>query len=624
MRLYSGMSQQFIQDTSLNQIAGKLQNAFFDYFQYNPSPAEVVSWKNSLRALSLVFTQVGLDDHGVILEYQLPLTSQRIDCIVCGKDHNKNDNAVLIELKQWEKCERCFQENEVLTFIGGRQREILHPSIQVGHYKMYLEDTNTAFYATDHPVNLNACSYLHNYYYDPNDAIFDTKFENNLMTFPLFTADDVEKLGEYIIKHTDLGDGASVLKRIEESPFRPCKKLMDHVAQMIRNRKEYILLDEQQVVYDTVMSYAKHGFHDKQKTVIIVKGGPGTGKSVIAINLMAELLEQQFNTQYATGSKAFTSTLRNKIGPRGSVQFKYFNSYGDAEANSVDVLICDEAHRLRETSDNRFIPKSRRTNVPQIYELINASKCSVFFIDDNQIIRPNEIGSVEYIYIEAVKNKCKVLEYELEAQFRCAGSEAFINWINTTLNVKKTANALWDIRDEFDFRIFEDPVQLEDAILEKASSGNSARLVAGFCWKWSDPDDGGNLKNDVIIGSFSRPWNAKPDAPKLASGIPKAQLWASDPNGINQVGCIYTVQGFEFDYIGVIFGKDLVYDLDQHCWIGQKEFSADPGLRTTKENFIDFVKNSYRVLLSRGMKGCYVYFQDKDTERFVKNRIEYH
>jgi uncharacterized protein len=624
MRLYSGLSRQFIQDTSLNQIAGKLQNAFFNYFQYSPSPAEVSSWKNSLRSLSLVFSQAGLDDHGVILEYQLPLTSQRIDCLVCGKDHDKQDNAVLIELKQWEKCESCPQENEVLTFIGGRQREILHPSVQVGHYKLYLEDTNTAFYDTDHPVNLSACSYLHNYYYNPDDAIFDAKFDGILSLYPTFTADDVEKLGDYIIARMDSGQGSDVLKRIEQSPYRPSKKLMDHVAQMIRNRNEYILLDEQQVVYDKVLSLAQYGFHDRQKAVVVVKGGPGTGKSVIAINLMAELLEKQFNSQYATGSRAFTGTLRNKIGPRGSAQFKYFNSYSDADANSIDVLICDEAHRLRETSDNRFTPKNQRTDIPQVHELLNAAKCTVFFIDDNQIVRPNEIGSVDYIVAEATKGKCKIFEYELEAQFRCAGSDAFVNWINNTLSIKRTANVLWDTREEFDFRIFENPLELEASILEKSSLGNSARLAAGFCWKWSEPDSDGNLFNDVNIGSFSRPWNAKPEASRLAPGIPKDQLWASDPNGINQIGCIYTAQGFEFDYIGVIFGKDLVYDLDGHRWKGQKEFSADSSLRTAKNDFVEFVKNRYRVLLSRGLKGCYVYFQDKDTERFVRSRIEYH
>jgi len=624
MRLYSGTSQQFIQDTSLNQIAGKLQNAFFHYFQYNPSPAEVSAWRNSLRAISLIFTQAGLNDHGVILEYQLPLTSLRLDCLVCGRDACRKDAAVIIELKQWDKCGECPEENEVLTFVGGRYREVLHPSVQVGRYKMYLEDTNTAFSDVDNPIILDACSYLHNYDYYPTDVVFASKFTESLKQYPIFTADDAGKLSDYLVERMELGHGTEVLQRIEQSKYRPCKKLMDHVAQMIKNRQEYILLDEQQMIYDKVLTTAKQGFHDKQKTVIIAKGGPGTGKSVIAIDLMADLLSKGYNAHYVTGSRAFTETLRKKIGPRGSVQFKYTSSYTDAEPNEIDVLICDEAHRIREITQNRFAPRKKGSGIPQIQELMNASKCSVFFIDDDQNILPKEIGSSDYIMDHALRNGCKVFDYQLEAQFRCAGSDAFVNWVNNTLGIRRTANVLWDTREAFDFQIYDNPVELEAAIKKKAAEGNTARMAAGFCWKWSDPDNQGNLLDDVVIGDFRRPWNAKPNAGRLAHGIPKAQLWATDPNGINQIGCIYTAQGFEFDYVGVIFGRDLVYDLDSHKWRGQIDHSADPVLNKSKDKFTGYAKNAYRVLLTRGMKGCYVYFQDKDTERFVKNRIEYH
>ena len=147
-------------------------------------------------------------------------------------------------------------------------------------------------------------------------------------------------------------------------------------------------------------------------------------------------------------------------------------------------------------------------------------------------------------------------------------------------------------------------------------------MTAGFCWSWSQPERDGALVEDVIIGDFKRPWNAKPDAKKLAKGIPKAPLWAYDPNGINQVGCVYTIQGFEFDYVGIIFGKDLVYNFGTQRWEGHPEHSEDPTVKRSKDRFTDLVKNTYRVLLSRGMKGCYVYFMDKDTENFFKSRIE--
>ena len=419
------------------------------------------------------------------------------------------------------------------------------------------------------------------------------------------------------------GKGLDVLKKVEESKYRPSKKLMDHVGNIIKGKSEYILLDEQLVVYDKVLSCAKKGFHDKQKAAIIVKGGPGTGKSVIAINLMADLLLDGYNAHYATGSRAFTTTLRKIIGIRGSAQFKYFNSYTQADQNAIDVLIADEAHRIRKTSNSRFTKKDKRSDLSQIKELSSVSKVSVFFIDDDQVVRPDEIGSVEYIKENAEKEGYKVSEYELEAQFRCNGSDAFVNWVNNTLNIKRTANVIWDQHEEFDFKIFESPQKLENAIRQKVKEGFTGRVTAGFCWDWSDPKEkDGTLIDDVIIGDYKRPWDAKPGARKLASGIPPASLWAYDPNGINQVGCIYTAQGFEFDYVGVIFGEDLVYDFDKQTWQGNKENSSDGVVKRSKEKFTDLVKNTYRVLLSRGMKGCYVYFMNKDTERFFKSRIE--
>ena len=621
MILYSGTSQQFIQDTIQNQIAEKLKQAFFYHLRYNPSPGEVNSWRNSLKAICMIFQYANLIDHGVILEYQLPLSSLRLDCLICGKDSSLIDNAIIIELKQWDKCKDADGENEVITWVGGSLKEVLHPSVQVGRYKSYLQDVHTAFYE-ENPISLFACTYLHNYNYYSSDIIFSKKFEKCLIDYPLFTADDVEKLKSYLSNKLQKGDGIDVLKRIEQSKYRPSRKLMDHVGNVIKGVPSYTLLDEQQVVYDKVFSFAKEGFHDKQKVTLIIKGGPGTGKSVIAINLMADLLLKGYNAHYATGSRAFTQTLRKIIGARGSVQFKYFNSYMDVEPNTLDVLICDEAHRLRTSSNNRFTPKKKKSDETQIDEIIRASKVSVFFIDDDQIVRPGEIGSVAYIKEAANKNKCKVFEYELDIQFRCSGSDAFVNWINNTLGIKRTANVLWDLKEEFDFKIFNSPEALEHAIREKAKNKTTARMTAGFCWPWSMPDKDGNLEDDVVIGGYKRPWNAKPEAKILAKDIPVSNLWANDPNGINQIGCIYTAQGFEFDYVGVIIGNDLTYDFETQSWKGIPENSADTVVKRSKDQFLQLTKNTYRVLLSRGMKGCYVYFLDKEAEKFFKTRLE--
>lgn len=622
MRLYAGSSGQFVKDTVQNQIAGKLKNAFFTHYRHNPSHAEVSSWNNSLRAMALVLQDGDLLHQGVMLEYQLPLTSQRLDFMVTGKGQTNTDNAVIVELKQWDKCGPADGENEVVTFVGGAQREVLHPSAQVGRYRMYLSDTHTAFHEGEHPVSLAACAYLHNYPYDSEDVLYDRKFEGVLSSDPIFTMDDAPDLMGFLQERLCAGQGMEVLNRVEESRYRPSRKLMEHVGQVINGKSRYVLLDEQVVAYDKVRVLAKKGLHDRRKTAIIIKGGPGTGKSVIAIKLMADLLLSGYNAHYATGSRAFTNTLRKIIGNRGAVQFKYFNSYSTAQPDEIDVLIADESHRIRKNSNNRFMAATERSNLAQIEELLRAAKVCVFLIDDVQVVRPDEIGSVEYIRRHAQAMNCNIFEYELEAQFRCSGSDAFVNWIDNTLGIRRTANVLWEGNESFDFKIFDSPQALEEAIREKSSEGYSARMTAGFCWAWSKPNPDGTLVEDVVIGEYRRPWNARPEAARLAKGIPKAFLWAHLPGGMAQIGCIYTAQGFEFDYVGVIFGKDLLYRFDRQDWVGDKTQSFDTVVKRSREKFADLVKNTYRVLLSRGMKGCYVHFMDKETEHFIRSRME--
>ncbi len=404
--------------------------------------------------------------------------------------------------------------------------------------------------------------------------------------------------------------------------FRASKKLLEHVKSMIEGKKTFVLLDEQKAVFNRVLKEAKSGARRKGKVVVLAKGGPGTGKSVIALNLVASLSGAGLNTQYATGSKAFTENLRDLLGRKAGIQLKYFNNYMNAGKDVVDVLVCDEAHRLWETGNTRWTRKTERSNRPLVEEVIEAAKVTVFFIDDLQVVRPNEVGSSELIRKAAQDLGATLHEFDLEAQFRVAGSEGYINWVDNTLRTRLAGDDSWDAED-FDFRIADSVQELEAMIRERHEAGSKARLTAGFCWPWSNPDSDGNLMPDVKIDDWAVPWNAKSGV-KLAPGIPRTSLWATDPNGLEQVGCIYTAQGFEFDYVGVIFGQDLRYDPDSDSWIGDKSKSYDRmGARSAKTegNFLDLVKNTYRVLLTRGMKGCYVYFQDEDTRNFFKSRI---
>ncbi|MBA2311662.1 MAG: DUF2075 domain-containing protein [Actinobacteria bacterium] len=621
MKLYAGTPEQFRADTQMHRIAEKLRAEYVAQIGHKPGPSEVASWQNSLQALALLINQAKLEDHGVILEYQLGNTSKRLDAMLTGRSSTSAENAVVVELKQWGTTAPSPAEGCVETFVGQRIRRVLHPSVQVGGYQQWLLDNHAVFYDTD-AVGLTAVSYLHNMQFDPAGELWSERHTESLSANPLFTGDQSDKLAAFLNQHLSAGDGIPVMSRVLESKYRPSRKLLEHTAAMIAAQSDFVLLDEQRVAFESVLAEARAGYHEAKKSVVVIQGGPGTGKSVIALHLVGELAKLGYNAQHATGSKAFTENIRRVVGRRaGNSQFRYFNQFGGMQPNDVDVLILDEAHRLRETSASRFTPRAKRSDLKQVDELIGAAKTSVFFIDDLQGVRPNEVGDTALILEAAERNGAEASVFELETQFRLAGSKAFLNWVDHTLGLDETATPIWEAgKETFDFQIVDSVEQLDAMTRSKADEGQSARLTAGFCWPWSDPEPDGTLVNDVKVGDWQMPWNAKPDAGRLAPGIPPSNFWASNPNGINQVGCVYTAQGFEFDYVGVIFGRDLRWDPASQTWIGDSGASHDSIVKRSGDRFTDLVKRTYRVLLTRGLRGCYVYFEDEPTRQQLAKR----
>jgi hypothetical protein len=621
VHLYRGSTTDFVDDVRDNRIAGKLEDGFRLHFGYSPPDGEVRAWQNSLRAMAMVVQGAALDDHGIAVEYRLPLTSKRLDCLITGEAHDGMAAAVIVELKQWERVDPSPIDDCVTTFLGKGPRDVLHPSAQVGGYTRYLLDAHTAF--TESEIDLRGCAYLHNLRPEDGQALFDERFAELVRRHPSFVVGAAEDLQELLANTVGRGRGGPILDRILDGRYRPAKALLRETARIIAGEPVFRLLDEQQVVMNEVLTKVRARTMSDRRSVIIVQGGPGTGKSAIAVNLLAELSKQGYVAQHATGSKAFTENLRKIVGKRSAAQFSYFNNFGRVPEQSIDVLICDEAHRIREKSETRFTPKADRTDRLQIDELIAAAKVAVFFIDDRQVVRPGEVGSTNLIRSVAIDRGAQVVERELEAQFRCGGSDAYLRWVNNTLGIERAEPALWDGGDGFDFEIVDDVADLDASVRTEIAAGRSARLVAGFCWPWSDPKEDGTLVDDVVVGSWSRPWNARPDRSRLAPGIPASNFWASDPNGVEQVGCIYTAQGFEFDHVGVIWGRDLVHRA-RIGWAGQPEFSKDRmvtrGAAGDPARFTKLVQHSYRVLLSRGMSSCAVWVQDEETRNFLLSR----
>ena len=623
MRLYTGSSETFIKDTVQNMIVDKICKEFEAYYGRRINPSEVTSWTNSLQYVKNLIEYNSLMDNMIVIEYELPYSTERVDCILFGKDKSEKDNVVVIELKQWTKVKNCNIENNVITFTGGAERMVPHPSVQVRGYHYYLKDFVEIFHDTN-TIQLSSCVYCHNYSKSADTVLYQSRFDLILKEFPLFSKEDFQKLGEYLKSKLFKGRGLEIFNRFTTSNIKPSKKFLDHALPMIHGQQIFNLLDEQIVANNTIIDRAKKFSKLRNKSVIIIKGGPGTGKSVIALNALAELLSKGLKVYHATGSKAFTSTLRKIVGFRTALLFKYFNSFTTHKENEIDVLICDEAHRIRKTSNSRFTRIESRSNVPQIEELVKASKVSIFFIDEFQIVRPDEVGNIELIMETAKKYDAEIFEFELKTQFRCSGSDGYLNWVDNTLGIRETANPFLFEHDKMEFKIFSSPKLLYEAIMQKnLQKQNSARLVAGFCWPWSDTKPDGTLVEDVVIGDFKMTWEAKNESKKLALGIPKAALWAFDPNGVSQVGSIYTIQGFEFDFVGIIFANDLKYNPNNKDWVGVPENSCDSQVKRAKgKDFTKYVKNVYRTLLTRGMKGVYVYFMNKNTEDFFRSRIK--
>lgn len=621
MRLYSGSSTSFVDDTTRNRIGVILTEEFVRVFGYLPSEAERRSWVNSLEKVKDVIQVGKLRDNGIMLEFQLPFNSRRLDCLITGRKSDGLPRAEIIELKQWDHCERVDEPNEVSTELGRGRRMVLHPSVQVAKYQQYLEDMHSAFYGED-PILVGSCAYLHNFQHANAASLYDPKFAATLSDHPLFLAEDFDRLVSRLHTHLGNGGGLPILTRIERAPLRPSRKLMEHVSEVINGLPAYRLLDDQVVAYDAIRREVGDGRSGGAKCAVIIKGGPGTGKSVIALNLLSDLLREGFDARHVTGSKAFTESLRRTVGSRASELFGWTLSFANLPQDSVAVAIVDEAHRIRLRSSHRFTPKTNRSGLPQVQEILKAARVSVFFIDDLQAVRPDEIGTSAYIRTNAEALGIPVREFELEIQFRCMGSDAFVSWVDGVLALRSDETPKYRVTDGFDFRIVDSPEELEHLLIERSRSGKTARLVAGFCWDWSDPKPDGTLIPDVTIGEFTRPWNAKPDAGRLAKGVPKAVHWATDPGGINQVGCVYTAQGFEFDYVGVIVGPDLRPESRTGRLEGQKDGSADPGVKGPPEKCSELIRRAYRVLLSRGIEGCYVYFIDRETRRFFRERME--
>lgn len=623
MIIYQNSTTEFIHHVLENKIADMMKDTFKEQVGRSVNAAEYASWQNSSQHVKNIVELAELKDNMIVLEYEVPYNTSRIDCLIFGRGENSKSYVVLIELKQWTNVTALEDDgNFVETYTGGNTRVVSHPCQQVEGYHNHMLAFVEVF-EVDEGYDLFSCAYCHNYTRKENDGLHSPIYKSILNKHPLYSKNDVFKLGSQLKKLLQRGDGLEIFNRFMQSRIRPSRKLLEHTAGMINGEQAFSLLNEQLVAKNLIMSKIKKAERQKTKSIIVIQGGPGTGKSVIALHILAELAGRNKKVLFGCKSKPFVTALKDKVGKKASALFSNLYRFIPTKIgeNELDAVLVDEAHRIERTSNFRYTSKEHRTDMTQIEQLIRCAKTAVFFIDDKQNVRAQEIGNTQLMRECAKKYGSSFDIVELVSQFRCNGSNGYLDWLESTLGYLHEKRIL-SKSDDFDFRIFDSPKALFEFIRQKEEEKeNSARLVAGYCWPWSDPTTKGMLVNDVVINDFAMPWEAK-EGKKLQKGIPRWFQWAFKTAAVNQIGCIYTAQGFEFDYIGVIVGDDLVCDSSGDQLVGNISASCDPTLRRDSANFDKYVRNIYRVLMSRGMKGCYVYFLNKETERFFRSRMD--
>lgn len=616
MIVYQEAKKQFLHDVRLDLIEDKIEKKVRERLHKKTASNEFMSWMNSMQYMYKVMEDKSIPDESMIaIEYRIPNSNKRVDFIVSGEDQMGRESAVVIELKQWQKMEKVESKEAIVkTNLHGRNVETIHPSYQAWSYVSMIEDYNED--VRRYKINLKPCAYLHNYRLKENDDLVDECYEYYIDKAPVFTRGDTDRLSKFISKYIKKGN-PDVLYHIDHGRIVPSKSLQDSLSSMLRGNQEFTLIDDQKVVFERALEIVKK---EEKKKVYIVHGGPGTGKTVLAINMLVAILNMDQNVMYVTKNSAPREVYRKKL-TDGKYRkayidnlFKGSGSFTEAISDDFDCLIVDEAHRLNEKSG-----MFQNLGENQVKEIINASKTSIFFVDDFQMVTTKDIGSTNEIKKWCRYFDAEVYEDTLLSQFRCNGSDSYLSWIDNVLEINLEATDDFDF--DYDIRICDSPEEVRELILEKNKINNKSRMVAGYCWNWIKEGKNNSDIHDIQIGDFGMSWN-----------LGSSSTWAIDPESVNEIGCIHTCQGLEFDYVGVIIGEDLRYD-DGIITDFTKRARTDQSLKglkglykKNKEEALKIadriIKNTYRTLLTRGQKGCYIYCVDKDLQEYLNKRLK--
>lgn len=614
MIVYRNTKSGFIEDTFSGKIADIIEEQFIQVFHRKVPISEKRSWENSLGFMERVLSHSSIPTTaGVGIEFTLPPTSKRIDFILSGKDNDGKSQVYIVELKQWENCEPTLQDGIVKTYLGGGIRETVHPSYQAYSYYSTLNNFNETVYSG--AVNLHPCALLHNM--SDGTAVQAVQYQTYIEKAPLFLKGNLPELRDHLETHVHIGDNGEAIDLINNGKIRPSKKLADVVANILKGKDEFVLLDDQKVVYEQALAFALK----TKKTVIIVEGGPGTGKSVVALNLLIKLIEHRRNAAYVSKNAAPREVYKSRV--FGTMTKSRFDSlflgsgkFMNAQKEAYDCLVVDEAHRLNEKSG---LYGNQGEN--QVKEIIQASNTTVFFIDESQKVSISDIGTKEEIEHWAFMLDAKVIHTSLQSQFRCNGSDIYLAWLDNTLGIKSTAHPTL-VGSDYNFDVVDSPTELAHKIETLDRSGESARMVAGYCYPWKSKKDNTVMDIEYPEYGFAKQWNLATDG----------SLWIDRASSIDQVGCIHTCQGLEVAHIGVIISLDMRFENGEVITDFRKRDRHDKTIKGAKtlikshpketaEEVDKIIRNTYRTLMTRGMKSCTIWCEDAELNEYFKKVI---
>ena len=607
----------FRKDVLTNRIEEQIHRLFFVLWKKRTSPAEVAAWKNSLGFMDRILADATApDDAGVAIELQIPGSAKRMDFVLSGLNSGRRKTAIVIELKQWSEVKRSPKDAIVETFVGGRVREMLHPSYQAWSYTTLLYDFNEA--VREAPIELHPCAYLHNC--ESGENVRHRFYDEYTNRAPIFLRDDATVLREFIRSHVKYGDKGAVLFEILNGRIRPSKNLADSLSSLLAGNPEFTLIDDQKEVFEAAIHLAA-GAQQGQKKVLIVEGGPGTGKSVVAVNLLVTFTNKRLTAKYVTKNAApravyesrLTGTLRKT---RISNLFGGPDAFVSAAKNSFGALIVDEAHRLRAKAG---LYGNLGENL--IKHLIESAHFTTFFVDDAQRVTLKDIGGVEEIERWALALGADVTRMQLSSQFRCGGSDGYLGWVDHTLGIRETANPTL-IGIDYKFRVCDSATELRDLIRRLNRGDNKARMVAGYCWQWRSKKNPELLDVEIPSEGFAARWNLSEDG----------GTWIIRPDSVEQIGCIHTCQGLEVDYVGVILGHDLVIRKNEWVEFPERRAKQDLSIRgygkllledrlAGQRKIREVIRNTYRTLMTRGARGCLVFSVDPETNEYLRRAV---